>query len=78
VLETAFHHMTEYGYYDGWTEHTVRVYPEFDGFRMTISGRNRNDIKDYIYDTFHDCLSDLYDDGTQEGRAGTLTDGSGI
>src|ERR1700733_9988314 len=31
VFTTAFHHMNENGYYDGWTEHTVYVTPSFDG-----------------------------------------------
>lgn len=53
VFDTAFHHMTEHGMYDGWTEHQVWVYPWFDGFDIRITGRNRNDIKDYIGDVFH-------------------------
>jgi len=57
-IETAFHHMNDAGYYDGWTEHTIKVTPSFDGFDLRISGRNRNDIKDYIGDTFHYALSE--------------------
>lgn len=58
VLTTAFHHMNESGMYDGWTEHTVTVRPTFQlhEFELTISGRNRNDIKDYIYDVFASTL----------------------
>lgn len=52
VFHTAFHHMNDGGYYDGWTEHTVTVRPSFRGFDLKISGRNRKDIKDYIYQTF--------------------------
>ena len=31
VFTTAFHHMNDAGYYDGWTEHTVIVTPFFGG-----------------------------------------------
>lgn len=52
-----FHHMSESGMYDGWTEHVVTIAPTFTGFDVTISGRNRNDIKDYIGQTFQHWLS---------------------
>ena len=61
VLDTSFHHMNESGMYDSWTDHIVRVYPTFDGFRMTISGTNRNDIKDYLYQVFDEYLSQEID-----------------
>lgn len=55
VFHTEFHHMNEVGMYDGWTEHTIRVRADLlSDFTMTISGKNRNDIKDYIYEMF-DC-----------------------
>lgn len=56
---TAFHHMSEHGYYDGWTEHTVTVTPTFSGIAITVSGRDRNDIKDYIGQTFDAWLTEL-------------------
>lgn len=43
-----FHHMSEHGYYDGWTEHTIKVTPAFDGVNMRITGRDRNQIKEYL------------------------------
>ena len=50
-----FHHMNENGYYDGWTEHTVVVMPSLQyGMLLRITGRNRNDIKDYLHEVF-DC-----------------------
>ena len=58
VFHTSFHHMNESGYYDGWTDHTVTVTPGFDGVHIRISGRNRNDIKDYILQTFEHCLNE--------------------
>lgn len=50
--------MNDAGYYDGWTEHTITVTPAFiGGFELSISGRNRNDIKDYISEVFNQALS---------------------
>ncbi len=57
VFNTAFHHMDAHGGYAGWTEHTVTVRAclQFD-FYVTVSGRNRNDIKEYIADAFNSAL----------------------
>jgi hypothetical protein len=57
VLYTAFHHMNEVGYYDGWTEHTITVTPSFLGINLRISGRDRNQIKDYLYGTYEYALT---------------------
>jgi hypothetical protein len=58
VFETSFHHMDGAGYYSGWTEHTVTLTPAFIGrFHLRISGRNRNDIKEYIASEFDHVLS---------------------
>jgi len=55
VFNTGFHHMNENGYYDGWTDHQVIVTPSLAyGFDMRITGRDRNDIKDYLYEVY-DC-----------------------
>lgn len=55
VFDTAFHHMNEGGYYDGWTEHKVIITPDLlFGFNIKITGRNRNDIKEYITQMFND------------------------
>jgi hypothetical protein len=49
--------MHDSGMYDGWTEHTIVLTPSFLGhFDMRISGHNRNEIKDYIADTFRIAL----------------------
>jgi hypothetical protein len=57
VLETSFHHMNEVGYYDGWTEHKIVITPDFEfGFDLSVTGRNRNDVKGYLVDTFHCAL----------------------
>jgi hypothetical protein len=57
IFTTEFHHMNEVGMYDGWTQHTITIRPTFQGFSMRISGRDRNDIKEYIGDSFHFALS---------------------
>jgi hypothetical protein len=57
VLQTSFHHMNEYGTYDGWTDHTVTVRASLiSGIDLTVSGRNRNGIKEYIHEIFHHVL----------------------
>lgn len=53
VLYTSFHHMDEHGGYDGWTEHTVTLRPSFPfDFDLRVSGKDRNQIKEYIGETF--------------------------
>lgn len=60
VFRTAFHHMNEGGFYDGWTEHKVIVRPSlaFD-FTLTVGGRDRNGIKEYVVDCFDVALRTL-------------------
>jgi hypothetical protein len=54
VFTTAYHHMNEAGMYDGWTEHTVIITASLiSGFDVRVTGRNRNEIKDYIASAFH-------------------------
>ena len=57
VFNTSYHHMNEGGYYDGWTEHQVVVTPSLlFGYHLKVTGRNRNDIKDYIGGCFASFL----------------------
>lgn len=59
VFHTSFHHMNGDGFYDGWTAHTVTVKPSLVfGIELTVSGRDRNEIKDYIAESFHAALTD--------------------
>ena len=65
VFNTAYHHMHESGMYDGWTDHSVTVTPDLaSGFNLHISGRNRNDIKEYLHEVFHTALNTDIDDAT--------------
>lgn len=69
VLHTSYHHMNDGGYYDGWTEHTITVRPSLCfGINISISGRNRNEIKDYLTETFEYALTrEIVWDNAKEG-----------
>lgn len=55
VIDTAFHHMNENGCYDGWTYHQVIITPcLMFGYKLRVTGRNRNRIKDHLYNLFDD------------------------
>jgi hypothetical protein len=57
VLTFSYYHMNDCGMYNGWTEHTLTIRPSLlYEFVTTISGRDRNQIKDYLYDTYHQAL----------------------
>lgn len=57
-FDTQVHHMNENGYYDGWTTHGVSVTPSLlEGIHLEISGRDRNDIKDFIHEAFFSALT---------------------
>jgi len=57
IITFGFHHMDENGSYDGWTDHKLTVKPSFSGIDIKISGRDRNQIKDYLYDVFQTVLT---------------------
>jgi len=57
TFSTAFHHMDQHGGYDGWTSHTVTVWPTWQGIDLKVSGRDRNGIKEYIAEAFYDALN---------------------
>ena len=59
VFNTAFHHMDDHGYYDQWTDHTIRVKPSLlHDTELTVSGKNHRMIKDYIADSFMCALEE--------------------
>lgn len=64
VFRTSFHHMDSHGGYDGWTNHTVRVRPLFDGIGVKVSGRDRDGIKDDIAEVFAEVLAAEVDAST--------------
>jgi hypothetical protein len=58
VFRGSFHHMDQNGSYDGWTDHTIIVSPSFvNELNIRITGRNRNDIKEYLHEIFFDALT---------------------
>lgn len=64
-INFSYHHMTEHGYYNGWTDHTIKITPSlvYD-FEIKIN-RNRVDshLLDYFYETIRydlSCEVDLY------------------
>lgn len=58
ILDTSYHHMNEGGCYDGWTHHQVIITASLvHGLSLRITGKNRNDIKDYLYDVFDSTLT---------------------
>ena len=56
VFEVSYHHMKD-GAYDGWTGHIVTVKPSLIfNIELSISGRDRNWIKEYLYETYECAL----------------------
>ncbi len=60
VLTFGFHFMDPNGYYAGWGDYQAVIRPAFHGIDLTIKGRNRNDIKEYLYQTYEYALTRLY------------------
>ena len=56
-LITSFHHMNEDGFYVSWTEHMINITPSLlYEINISISGPDRNDVKDYIHDVIYNAL----------------------
>ena len=65
VFVVEFHHMNEAGMYNGWTSHNIVVSASLVyGLRLTISGKNRNGIKDYLHEIYHAALSAVIGDAS--------------
>ena len=57
IFNTSFHHINENGFYTGWTEHQVIITPSLQfGFNMRITGKDKNQIKEYIADVLQAAL----------------------
>jgi hypothetical protein len=58
IFTLGYHHMDEGGSYDGWTDHKAIVTPSLTSrFDLRITGRDRNQIKDYLADTYYEALT---------------------
>ena len=57
VFSAQYHHMDENGMYDGWTSHQIIVRPSLVyGLDIRITGRDRNQIKEYLHEIFRDAF----------------------
>jgi len=58
VFLAPFHHMNENGMYDGWTDHSIIVTAGLAlELNIRVTGRNRNNIKDYLAETYQYALT---------------------
>ena len=58
----SFHHMNDTGMYDGWTDHEVIVTASLScGFELHVTGRDRNQIKEYLIAVYAAALSEQLD-----------------
>jgi hypothetical protein len=66
VIVFSYHFMNDAGFYDGYGDFILTVKPslQFD-FILNISGKDRNQIKDYFYDMFQCALSEEIDKGVK-------------
>jgi hypothetical protein len=62
IFRTSFHHMDDGGFYAGWTDHAITVRASLvHGITIAIGGRDRNSIKEYLHDIYHQALTALVD-----------------
>ncbi len=52
IFIAGFHHMNADGFYVGWTYHRIIVTPAFEGINVRVTGRNKNQIKDYLAEVY--------------------------
>lgn len=63
VFRANYHHMNNVGYYCGWTEHKIVVKPSLlTGIEISITGQNKNDIKDFLHGVYLEWLTQIVDD----------------
>ncbi len=91
VFDMEYHHMNENGMYDGWTTHRIIVKPSLSfGLDIRITGRDRNQIKEYLHEIVHaDLTQEVFANRDDEGEINwestryadimpTLVNGAGI
>lgn len=60
VFHFAYHHMDDVGYYDDWTQHRCVASPSLAfGLSLEITGKNRNQIKEYLHEVYQTALTAL-------------------
>jgi hypothetical protein len=74
VFFGRYHHMNQDGYSITWTTHRVVVTPDLmSGISLRITGRDRNDVKDYIHEIFVTALhADLIIEDAKKRLQGAL------
>lgn len=67
VARNSYHVMNKNGYYDGWQDFSIRIYPTETGhdFRLLFTGyRQRKqwacDLRDYLEDSIYLSLDTLF------------------
>lgn len=59
IIDCPFHTMDEHGYYSGWRDYQIIIKAHLAfGFTVTVKGRDYNELKDYLSDTFHHVMSE--------------------
>lgn len=62
VFNFSYHHMNDGGMYDGWTDHQLIVTPSLSfGFDCRITGKDRNQTKEYLYEVYGSALREAVD-----------------
>jgi len=57
IFNFSFHFMDDCGMYDGWIDYKLTVIPDlYNDFSLWITGRNKREIKDYLYEIFDYAL----------------------
>jgi hypothetical protein len=69
-FQVGFHHMNENGYYDGWSHFTLVVRPSFIDpcGTMLLKGRDRDQIKEYLYDVYNADLGQIIAWDWEDGK----------
>ena len=59
VIRFSYHHMNDNGYYVGWNGYRLIVTPKlWNDFDSRIVGKDRNFVKDYLYEVFNYALKE--------------------
>ncbi len=72
VLTFGFHFMDQHGMYAGWGDFQAVIRPAFHGIDVEIKGRNRNGIKEYLYQTYEYALTRMYTHEYSSDRGNTF------
>jgi hypothetical protein len=61
-IAVPFHRMNDAGFYVGWVEYRIAVYPAWDGgIDLTIRGPDADGLREYVETTYFNTLSEPAD-----------------